>query len=257
MFNKNKKVWITGASQGIGEALAKKFSKEGWIVAASARNKNTLSKLAIDKNIFSFPLDVTDYNQVFNSFQLIKDKFENIDLCIFCAGSYKNNYDNKFDLKQSRKLMEVNFFGTLNCINAVEKFLKEKKEGHVAIVSSVFSYRGLPDLNDYCASKAALSTFAESLYFEFKKYNLKVSLINPAFVKTNMSTNSKFKLPFIKHVTPEYAANKIFRGLIEGNSFEIHFPKFFSLMMKVLKFMPNWLFFFIGGFIKKRVKIRQ
>lgn len=253
MINKSKKIWIIGASTGIGRALAKKFSREGWLVAASARSVALLENLAKDNNIISYPLDITDSNRTIEIFDKIKKNFKDLDLCIYCAGTYLNNFDNKFDIKQSRNVMEVNFFGAINCVNAIEKFFKQKKNGHVAFISSIFSYRGLPYLNDYCASKAALSTFVESLYFEFKRYNLKVSLINPAFVKSDMTLNSKFKIPFIKYVSTQYAADKIYLGLIKKKSFEIHFPKIWSIMMKLLKFMPNWLFLLIGSLAKKMV----
>ena len=145
--------------------------------------------------------------------------------------------------------METNFFGTLNCIMAVNTYFREKKSGHIAIVSSVAGYRGLPAASGYCASKAALTSLAESLYFDFKRKNIKVSLISPGFIKTPLTDKNKFPMPMIK--SPEYAAEKIFIGLIRKNSFEIHFPKSFTIFVKLLKIMPNWLFFWL---VEKGVK---
>ena len=139
--------------------------------------------------------------------------------------------------------METNFFGTLNCIMAVNSFFREKKNGHIAIVSSVAGYRGLPAASGYCASKAALTSLAESLYFDFKRKNVKVSLISPGFIKTPLTDKNKFPMPMIR--SPEYAAEKIFIGLIKRNTFEIHFPKSFTMFVKLLKIMPNWLFFWL------------
>ena len=122
-------------------------------------------------------------------------------------------------------------------------FLQRKKNGHIAIVSSVAGYRGLPAASGYCASKAALSSLAESLYFDFKRKNVKVSLISPGFIKTPMTDKNTFPMPMIK--SPEYAAEKIFIGLTKKNAFEIHFPKSFTIFLKLLKIMPNWLFFWL------------
>ena len=145
--------------------------------------------------------------------------------------------------------METNFFGTLNCIMAVNSFFREKKNGQIAIVSSVAGYRGLPAASGYCASKAALTSLAESLYFDFKRKNVKVSLISPGFIKTPLTDKNRFPMPMIK--SPEYAAEKIFTGLIKRNAFEIHFPKSFTMFVKLLKIIPNWLFFWL---VEKGIK---
>ena len=146
--------------------------------------------------------------------------------------------------------METNFFGTLNCIMAVNTFFREKKSGHISIVSSVAGYRGLPAASGYCASKSALTSLAESLYFDFKRHNVRVSLVSPGFIQTPMTDKNKFPMPMIK--SPEFAAEKMFIGLTKKNSFEIHFPIAFTTIMKLLKIMPNWLYFFL---IKKGMKI--
>ena len=104
----------------------------------------------------------------------------------------------------------------------------EKKSGHISIVSSVAGYRGLPDAAGYCSSKAALISLAETLYFDFKRFNITISLINPGFIKTPMTDENKFNMPMLK--TAEYAADKIFKGITKDNVFEIHFPKSFTFL---------------------------
>jgi short-subunit dehydrogenase len=136
--------------------------------------------------------------------------------------------------------MEVNFFGTVNSINAVYDYYKDRRSGQIAIVSSVAGYRGLPAGGAYCSSKSALITFAESLYFDLKRKNVRVTVINPGFIKTPMTDQNDFPMPMIK--SPEFAAEKMFKGLTQLNSFEIHFPKQFTFIMKILKIMPNWLY---------------
>jgi len=246
----SKKVWIAGASSGIGRALAIKFANEGWQVAASARRENLLQNLNNNNsNIHSFPLDIKDETNTKKVFQDIIEKFQTIDICVFCAGMHDPDAEKKLSTEKIREIMETNFFGTLNCIMAVNSYFRERKSGHIAIVSSVAGYRGLPAASGYCASKAALTSLAESLYFDFKRKNIKVSLISPGFIKTPLTDKNKFPMPMIK--SPEYAAEKIFIGLIRKNSFEIHFPKSFTIFVKLLKIMPNWLFFWL---VEKGVK---
>ena len=137
--------------------------------------------------------------------------------------------------------MEVNFFGTVNSIDAVYNYYKDRKSGQISIVSSVAGYRGLPAAGGYCASKSALISFAESLYFDFKRDNVRVSLISPGFIKTPMTDQNDFPMPMIK--SPEFAAEQMFKGLTRSKGFEIHFPKTFTSLMKVLKVIPNGLYF--------------
>jgi len=140
--------------------------------------------------------------------------------------------------------METNFFGTVNCIMAVNAYFRERKNGHISIVSSVAGYRGLPAASGYCASKAALTSLAESLYVDFKRFNVRVSVVSPGFIKTPMTDKNKFPMPMIK--SPEYAAEKMFIGLTKKNAFEIHFPITLTLIMKLLKIMPNWLYLLVA-----------
>ena len=246
----SKNVWITGASSGIGKALAIKFANEGWQVAASARRKNLLEDLSTqNQNIHSFPLDVKNESETKNIFQNVLKKFETVDISVFCTGIHDPVAEKKLNSEKIREIMETNFFGTLNCIMAVNNYFREKKNGHISIVSSVAGYRGLPAASGYCASKSALTSLAESLYFDFKRHNVRVSLISPSFIKTPMTDKNKFPMPMIK--SPEFAAEKMFIGLTKKNAFEIHFPIAFTMIMKLLKIMPHWLYFFL---VKKGMK---
>ena len=248
-----KKIWITGASSGIGKALALKFAKEGWQVAASARRENLLIEISnLNKNIFPFPLDVTDPENCKKVFDKVKQEFKEIDISVFSTGIHDPESEKKLNLNSIRKIMEVNFFGTINSINAVYDYYKEKKNGQISIVSSVAGYRGLPDAGAYCASKSALTSFTESLHFDLKKSNVKVSLISPGFIKTPMTDQNNFPMPMIK--SPEFAAEQIYNGLIKKNSFEIHFPKTFTFLMKLLRILPNGLYFWLVEKGMKKIK---
>ena len=250
MIKNHKKIWITGASSGIGKALALKFAKENWKVAVSARRKELLDELAQNENISSFPLDVTDDGLVKTSFLNILNEFKELDLCVFCSGAYDPKLEKEINMDQIKKIMNINFFGVLNCIKTVEGYFKNKKEGHISVVSSVAAYRGLPNSSGYGPSKAALTNLTESLYFDFKKHNVRISLISPGFIKTPLTNQNTFDMPFIK--SPEFAANKIYNGLTKGNSFEIHFPKELTLLLKFLRILPYSIYLFlINKFVKR------
>ena len=248
-----KVIWITGASSGIGKALALKFANEGWLVAASARRENLLQDLNKENsNIHSFPLDVTNIDQCKSVFKNIIEKFNNIEISIFGTGIHDPKSEKEFNLDKIRRIMEVNYFGTINSINSVYEYYNSKKSGQISIISSVAGYRGLPAAGAYCASKSALLSFTESLYFEMKRKNVRVSLVSPGFIKTPMTDQNDFPMPMIK--PPEFAAEQIYIGLIEKNSFEIHFPKTFTYLMKIIKILPNWLYFGVINFGNKYMK---
>ena len=250
MSENQKKIWITGASSGIGKSLAEKFASEGWKVAVSARRKGILDEMASNENISSYPLDVTNQDQISNVFLNIINDFGNLDLCVFSSGTYDPKLEQEINIKQNKFVMETNFFGVLYCIKSVEKYFKDKKAGHISIVSSIAAYRGLPNSSGYGPSKAALTNLTESLYFDFKKHNVKISLISPGFIKTQLTDQNTFNMPFIK--TPEFAANKIYVGLIKNNSFEIHFPKELTLFLKILRILPYRIYLFlINKFVKR------
>jgi len=222
--------------------LAIKFAREGWKVAASARRENLLKELNQEnENIHPFPLDVTNIDQCKNVFQNIIEKFKDIEISIFGTGIHDPKSEKKFNLDKIRKIMEVNYFGTMNSINAVYDYYNNKKSGQISIISSVAGYRGLPAAGAYCASKSALTSFAETLQFEMKRKNVRVSLISPGFIKTPMTDQNDFPMPMIK--SPEFAAEQIYIGLIKKKGFEIHFPKAFTYFLKFLRILPNSIYF--------------
>ena len=172
-----KTIWITGGSTGIGKALAIKFASQGWNVAISARRAELLNELSNSyENISSFPLDVTDKEKCKEVFNEIKNKYENIDICFFSTGTWDPKKEKEIDVEQMEDVFKVNFFGTVNSIKAVEQYFRDKKNGIITIVSSIAGYRGLPNSSGYGPSKSALNNLAESLYFDFKRYNVRCLL---------------------------------------------------------------------------------
>ena len=250
----NKKtIWITGGSTGIGKALAIKFASNGWNVAISARRENLLQEISDNnENIFSYPLDVTNKSQCKEVFNKIKSKFQNVDICFFSTGTWNPKKEKDIDVEQIEDVFKVNFFGTLNSIKAVEEYFKNKQDGIITIVSSIAGYRGLPNSTGYGPSKSALNNLAESLYFDFKRSNVRVCLISPGFIKTPMTDKNDFKMPFLK--TSNYAAEKIYDGLVNKNVFEIHFPKSLTLILKIFTFLPSKIYFSLVGRMTKYQK---
>ena len=251
-MSEKKVIWITGASSGIGKALAIKFAENGWLVAASARRENLLNELInINKNIFSFPLDVTEIDKCKITAKNIINQLGGIDICVFGTGIHDPKSEKEFNLDKIRKIMEVNYFGTMNSINSIYEYFSDKKKGQISIISSVAGYRGLPAAGAYCASKSALTSFAESLNFDMQKKNVRVSLISPGFIKTPMTDKNDFIMPMIK--SAEFAANEIYKGLTKSKSFEIHFPKTFTYFLKFLQILPSNLYFKLVSKGKKKI----
>ncbi len=250
MSENQKKIWITGASSGIGKAVAEKFAAEGWRVAISARRKEILESMSDNKNLFSFPLDVTNKNQIDQVFKDIISKFGDLDICLFSSGTYNPKNEQKIDPEKIKDVIKVNFFGVVDCIKSVEDFFKKRQAGQISIVSSIAGYRGLPNSSGYGPSKAALTNFSESIYFDFKKYGVKVSLVSPGFIQTPLTDKNEFSMPFLRSTT--FAAEKIYHGLVKSNSFEIHFPKQLTLILKFLRILPYKIYLFLVDKLVKR-----
>ncbi len=250
MSKNQKKVWITGASSGIGKAVAEKFAKENWKVAISARRTEILNEIAKNENIFAYPADVTNPNKIQETFNKILNDFGNIDLCILSSGTYERKSEKGINVENIKKVMEVNFLGVVSCVKAVEEYFKSKKDGHLAIVSSPVGYRGLPKSSGYTPSKASLNNFTQGIYFDFKKFNVRVTLISPGFIKTALTDKNEFKMPFLKDTS--YAAEKIYNGLVNKKSFEIIFPPQIAFIYKIFQILPNKIYnYLISKFVNK------
>ena len=127
MSKNQKKIWITGASSGIGRAAAEKFAKEGWKVAVSARRKELLDELSKNQNISSFPLDVTDRSQINNTFKNILNECGELDICLFSSGTYEPKDEQSIDPDKIKNVINVNFLGVIDCVKVVEEYFKKKK----------------------------------------------------------------------------------------------------------------------------------
>ena len=235
-------IWIIGASTGIGAATARVLAKEGAILALSARGEDKLNALKKELGIqhHVFPLDVADPEAMASVNAEVSKRFSRIDRIIFLAAIYDPMPLGNLDLTKTRALIETNLFGAFNLIHAVLPILRAQKGGQLALCGSVAGYRGLPNGQPYSATKAAIINLAESLRAEEAAHNIDVRLINPGFVRTPMTAVNTFPMPMI--MEPEDAARALVDGLA-SSAFEISFPKKFTMIMKVLRLLPDFLFF--------------
>ncbi len=240
-------LWITGAGKGIGKAVALQYASEGWTVAISARTQADLfdvAKEATDKSlpgrIHAYPLDVTDHDATKTVFKTIEGDLGPLNQIIFNAGTHIPNPPRKFSVAPFRTLMEINYLGSVNGLDAVLPTLMDRGSGHVAVVSSVAGYGGLPDASAYGATKAALINLCESLRTQLGDYGISVSVINPGFVRTPLTDKNEFPMPFL--MEPEDAARAVYNGMAK-KKFEIAFPRTFVLILKFLQLLPYGLYF--------------
>lgn len=241
---KDGAAWITGASSGIGRSLALRLAREGWTVLATARRAEALEELAQQSGgpngrILAQPADVTDRQSVRRLVQQAELEMP-IALAVLSAGTFKADNAEQFSSEDFKKTVEINLVGTAHCIEALMPAWISRHRGHLAVISSVAGYRGLPTSISYGASKAALINMCEALRFDFDRLGLKVQIINPGFVRTPLTDQNEFKMPFL--IEADEAAERIARGL-KKSCFEIAFPRRFALMLKQLRCLPYNAYF--------------
>jgi NAD(P)-dependent dehydrogenase (short-subunit alcohol dehydrogenase family) len=172
--------------------------------------------------------------------RLIESQMGPLDVAVLNAGTYAPEREKNFSVDLFREVMEVNYMGVIHGIDAVLPGFSQRKSGRIVIVSSVAGYRGLPLAGAYGSSKAALINLAESLKLDFAPKGICVSLVNPGFVKTPLTDQNKFPMPFIMEV--EDAAKKMYAGIMSG-SFETTFPRALAIPLKIMRCLPYALYF--------------
>ena len=231
-----KHVWITGASSGLGEHVARQLADEGITVSISARSADKLDAIAASNaNIHAVPADVTDHGRLREVVEQIEADHGPIDLCIFCAGAWFPGKITALNVESFQKTLDVNVMGVVNALEAVQGKMLERGTGHISWVSSVAGYGGLPNSAAYGTSKAALIHLAESVRPELERKGLKVSVINPGFVKTPMTAVNEFPMPFLMEV--EDGAAAMIKGL-KAEKFEVTFPWQLVRILKFLNLLP-------------------
>lgn len=237
-----RRVWVVGASTGIGRAIAEALLSRGARVALSARRPEPLEELqrAHPERALALPLDVTDAGQVRLAAESLAKRWGGCDLVLCVAGNYLPMRAWELDLGVARRLVDVNVMGVFHVVHAVLPMLLGQGSGGIGIVSSVAGFRGLPRSLVYGPTKAALINLAETLYLDLRGRGLSVHVINPGFVKTPLTDRNDFQMPAL--ISAELAAAHTLRG-IERGEFEIHYPKRFTLLLKLLRVLPyRWYF---------------
>ena len=255
-MTQQKVVWITGASSGIGKATAIELSNRGYIVAITARRAELLNDIAEENNnVYAYAGDVTSKEFMKYIVDEIELNHGPIDIAILNAGGIFKNNKNELFGDSYRDTFELNYFGTLNCLDAVLYKMINRKAGHIAIMTSISGYVGLPWLSlspAYTSSKAALINLSEMLVKKLVKKNIKLQIITPGFVYSDINVGHNVVKPFM--ITPEKAAVEICDGLVK-NKFEIAFPKFTSVMyLKLLNILPYTLYFWVDKIAMKIFK---
>jgi NAD(P)-dependent dehydrogenase (short-subunit alcohol dehydrogenase family) len=242
-----KVAWVTGASSGIGAALALELAASGGVVAATARSGDKLSVLATKASaaggrVVAFEGDVTDADAIKAIVSMIEAELGPIDLAVLNAGAFTPVTVAPFDLDAVRKTFDVNLGGTAACLAAILPAMTTRRAGRIVIVASVTGYGGLPSSAAYGATKAGLINLAESLKFDLDLWGVSIQVVNPGFVDTPATEQNKFKMPAL--LKPEDAARRIVRG-IERGGFEITFPKRFTYVLKALRLLPYPAYFWL------------
>jgi short-subunit dehydrogenase len=237
---RGKRVWIIGASTGIGAATAAQLHQVGSKVIVSARKAELLEQFVAEHpGSQSLVLDATDRAAMkFATQSVLADGIP--DCVMYCAGYYQAMRADHFDANDALRHMDVNYHGALYLLENLLPALLQAGTGHISLVGSVAGYRGLPNSLAYGPTKAALINLAEALYLDLHPRGIGVSIINPGFVETPLTSANQFSMPAL--ISPDQAATAILQGWKNGE-YEIHFPKRFTRAMKALQSMPQRLFF--------------
>jgi len=247
-----KRVWIIGASSGIGAACAQALLKVGAKVALSSRRIERLEQIARTakpEQTLILPVDVTQQQQIQTAYQSIMQAWGGIDLLLFVSGMYVPLRADNFDINIAEQTIDANLLGPMRAVAAVLPNMLSEHAGHIAIVGSVAGYSGLPKALAYGPSKAGIINFCETLYYDLLPQGVSVHMISPGFVATEATAQNDFEMPAL--ITADQSASEILSGIQKGE-FDIHFPKRFSGFLKFLRILPYPLYFWI---VRRFVKI--
>ena len=225
---------ITGASSGIGEAMAREFSRRGYTLALLARRADLLDKLASElPNAIPIPCDVTDAAAVRDAVTRAGE----ISVAVANAGVGTTGWAAK-SVSEAERMMRVNYFGMLYLFDAVIPQMMERRSGHFAGIASIAGLRGFPTASGYSASKAAMQAFLESARVELAPFGIRVTTVNPGFIATAMTEKNTFKMPFL--MTTERAAKIIVDGIERGARI-VEFPWQMSALTRFSRALPAWI----------------
>ena len=257
MYRANPKdglAWVTGASSGIGRAVALELGRRGYKVAATGRRAAELEALAAEsQNIFSFPGDVTDRASMTRLVGEIEASHGRIALAFINAGVYFIAERDKFSADVIWQTFQINVGGAVNCLDPVLAAMERRGSGQIALTSSLAGYGGIEGSMAYGSTKAALIYMAEALKLTYERAGLTIQIVNPGFIDTPMTEQNDFKMPFI--MGADRAAKIICNGF-EKSGFEIAFPRRLAYLFKAVCLLPYPLFFWQMQRSTKRARRR-
>jgi len=237
------RIWLVGASSGIGAEMARHALAAGARVALSARRADALEEVAAGhKEAFIAPLDVLCRDAWRDQHARIVQALGGVDLLVFCVAKYRPERSWEVQEEEAEHTLRTNLASVYSALGAALPEMLARGSGGIALVASVAGYVGLPGASVYGPGKAALINLAEILYSDLRPRGLNVYLVNPGFVKTDLTDKNDFPMPALQ--TPQQAAQAIWRGIVEGR-FEIHFPLRFTFWLKLLRLLPFRLRFML------------
>lgn len=234
-----KKIWLIGASTGIGAALARELALEGAVLLLSARHEDRLRELATSipgPNHEVWPLDVAEREAFHVAALKLTQAHPDVEMVIYNAGTYEPQFADEMTLGASLATVDTNLTGAYVMLDAVLPPMLARGQGVIVLVASVAGYFGMPRAAAYSASKAGLIALAETLAIELPERGIRTQVVCPGFVRTRLTEHNPFPMPLM--ISPEKAALYIMKG-IERRQFEIHFPQRFTLLMKLVEILPR------------------
>lgn len=240
-FWKDKIVFLTGASSGIGEALALAMAEKGAIVGLLARREELLKKIAAkitEKGGAArvFAADVVNEKEVMSAANALREEFGRIDILIANAGIGGNDKETR-ELQPEfvRKVIDINLMGAVNSVYAVLPQMLERKSGQLVAISSLAGFRGLPKSAAYSASKGAMTNLFESIRLDVLNKGIDVTIIQPGFIKTPLTSGRSNKMPFLMELEDSIP---LFLGAIENKKKFAAFPWQLAAIVRLARFLP-------------------
>ena len=256
MSEKPQAVLITGASSGLGAALAKEYAKKGAFLYLNGRNDERLNQVADEcrtngaAKVETYICDVTDRENM-KDWITKADSEHLLDICIANAGisGGTGDIESSAVFNQAQKILDVNVSGLMNTISPAGERMLTRERGHIVIISSLASFSPWPGAPAYAASKAAVRILGEALIPNLKKKNISLSVVCPGFVETNMTAQNDFPMPF--KWTSEKAARKIIHG-VQNKKEIIAFPIPLYVVIKMLSFLPLGIWWLLSSALPQK-----
>lgn len=245
-----KVVLLTGASSGIGEGIALALAKKGAVLGLIARRRQLLEDLAdhckrAGGKARVFAIDVTDEQSVALAADEMRSEFGRIDILIANAGIGGNDADTRaYNPRSVKKVIDINLLGAVNAVHAVVPRMIDRGSGHLVAISSLAGFRGLPKSAAYSASKAGMTAFFESVRLDLKPKGIDVTIIQPGFIRTPLTSGRANKMPFLMEL--EKAIPHFIRAIEKRKRFAA-FPWQLATIVRAGKFMPAWIYDRIAG----------